>query len=82
MADQAYMLQVTVSNYLGISSTSSVTFSKVAAGQAPVVMVAGGTRQTFKISEGLKLTTQLLATSVCSGKKVCREQECVRVCRW
>lgn len=65
-----YELQVMVVNYLGASSTASTKFDKVSAGQAPVISVAGGQGQTFKISEGIKLTAQLQATSVCAGKKV------------
>jgi len=70
MANKQYELQVLVVNYLGASSTASAKFDKVSAGQAPVISVAGGTEQTFKISEGIKLTAQLQATSVCAGKKV------------
>ena len=65
-----YKLQVAVINFLGVVAKAEAQFAKVPAGQAPVISVAGGPQQTFKIAEGVKLTAQLLATSVCAGKKV------------
>lgn len=70
MKNGVYTIHVTVTNWLGATQTASATFEKLVSGQAPVVSVAGGTQQTFKIADGLQLTSQLLATSVCSGKKV------------
>lgn len=71
MKNTLHQIQVTVTNWLGATHMASAAFEKVASGQAPVVSVAGGTQQTFKLSEGVQLTAQLLATSVCPGKKVC-----------
>lgn len=68
--DGTFRLQVSVTNFLGAVGKASVDFEKVPAGQAPVISVAGGPQQSFKIAEGVKLTAQLLATSVCAGKKV------------
>jgi hypothetical protein len=70
MANGQYTLRVTVTNTLDVSSTASLAFNKVAAGVAPVVAVSGSGAQSFRISEGVKLSAQLLATSVCAGKKV------------
>lgn len=76
MANQQYTLQLVVTNFLDISSTASVIFSKVAAGEAPVVSIVGGPTQSFKISQGVRLSTLLSADSVCAGKKV----RCVCFC--
>lgn len=70
MKNAIYTIRVTVTNWLGATDATSATFEKVASGQAPVTSVAGGTQQTFKIAEGVQLTSQLVATSVCPGKKV------------
>jgi hypothetical protein len=70
MKNALYPIQVTVTNWLGATHTAAAAFEKVASGQAPVVSVAGGTQQTFKLAEGVQLTAQLLAPSVCPGKKV------------
>jgi hypothetical protein len=73
MKNALYTIQVTVTNWLGATHTATTTFEKIASGQAPVISVAGGTQQTFKIADGVQLTSQLVATSVCPGKKVgCR----------
>lgn len=70
MKNAVHQIQVTVTNWLSATHTVSAAFEKVASGQAPVVSVAGDTQQTFKLAEGVQLTAQLLATSVCPGKKV------------
>jgi hypothetical protein len=70
MTNAIYTLRVTVTNFLGATGSATLVFEKVGPGEAPVISVAGGTLQTFKIAEGVKLTAQLVATSVCAGKKV------------
>lgn len=72
MGDATYTLRLTVTNFLGATHTATLVFEKVGPGEAPIISVAGGTSQTFKIAEGIKLTAQLVATSVCAGKKVGR----------
>lgn len=67
----AYTISLTVTNRMGASNSNTFSFSKVAAGVAPVVTIAGGlSSYSFKWSEGISLTTQLLASSVCSNSKV------------
>jgi hypothetical protein len=70
MKDGPYTLQLTVTNFLGVTHATTADFIKLPAGRAPVISVAGGNQQTFKLSQGVQLTAQLLATSVCTGKKV------------
>lgn len=65
-----YILAVTVTSYLGVANTASMTFSKTGAGTAPVVSIVGGQTQEFKLSEGIRVSSQLIAKSVCSGKQV------------
>jgi hypothetical protein len=78
MKDGPYTLQVTVTNFLGVMHTTTADFIKLPAGKAPVISVPGGNQQTFKLSQGVQLTAQLLATSVCAGKKVSKVQACAK----
>jgi hypothetical protein len=70
-----YTLQVTATNFLGAAHSSSITFTKKVAGEAPTVSIVGGQQQDFKIADGIRVSSQLLAKSVCAGKQV-------RACRW
>jgi hypothetical protein len=63
-------LQVTATNFLGAASSRSITFSKKGAGEAPTVSIVGGQQQDFKVAEGIRVSSQLLAKSVCAGKQV------------
>lgn len=66
-----YTVSLTVTNRMDVSSSGTFTFRKVAAGVAPVVTIAGGfPSNSFKWSEGISLTKQLLASSVCANSKV------------
>lgn len=70
LADGVYTLTVTVSSFLGQSATAKLSFSKVGPGVAPVVSIVGGTSQSFKIADGIKLAAVLDPKSVCGSKKV------------
>lgn len=62
---------LTATNYLGVAATSDpVGFTKQASGLTPVVAVIGGPAQSFYSSQGISISTQLVASSVCSGSKV------------
>lgn len=80
MAAGTYTIEVKVTSFLGASDTASLTFEKVGPGEAPVVSVMGENTQEFKIADGVKVSAQLLATSVCSGKKV--SLQCCSCCAW
>lgn len=69
MANGLYSIAVTVTSYLGSSSSRTLTFTKRPSGTAPVVVPTTGTIQ-FVIGEGVKVATQLVASSVCAGSKV------------
>jgi hypothetical protein len=71
-----YTLQVTATNFLGAAHSSSLTFTKKGAGEAPTVSIVGGQQQDFKIADGIRVSSQLLAKSVCAGKQV-RVRRCV-----
>lgn len=74
MAAGDYALKVTVTNFLGVSDSASFTFTKAAAGdEVPVISIIGDSQQNFKVAEGIKVETQLMASSVCPGKKVWQE---------
>jgi hypothetical protein len=75
MAAGAYTVEVRVTSFLGASDTASLTFEKVGPGEAPVVSVIGENTQKFKIADGVKVSAQLLATSVCAGKRVSAEPQ-------
>lgn len=70
LADGTYTLTVTVTNFLGRSATEKLVFAKVGSGTAPVVSIIGGTAQSFRIADGVKLASFLEPTSVCAGKTV------------
>jgi hypothetical protein len=70
MAAGAYTVEARVTSFLGASDTASLTFEKVGPGEAPVVSVIGENTQEFKIADGVKVSAQLVATSVCAGKRV------------
>lgn len=65
-----YTLQVAASNFLGAASSRNITFSKKGAGEAPTVSIVGGQQQDFKLADGIRVSSQLLAKSVCAGKQV------------
>jgi hypothetical protein len=66
-----YTLRLNVTNFLGTSAAAEATFAKQASGTAPVVSVLGGLTQAFTVADGIKVSTALLASSVCANKKVC-----------
>lgn len=70
MAAGTYAVEARVTSFLGASDTASLAFEKVGPGEAPVVSVIGENPQEFRIADGVKVSAQLLATSVCSGKRV------------
>lgn len=72
-ASTDHRVNLTATNYLGVSDFTSFTFTKVASGLTPIVSVVGGTRQSFTIAQGLRIATQLVATSVCADSKVSAE---------
>jgi hypothetical protein len=65
-----YTLQVSATNFLGAVSSRNITFSKKGAGEAPTVSIVGGQQQDFKLADGIRVSSQLLAKSVCAGKQV------------
>jgi hypothetical protein len=73
MAAGTYTIEVKVMSFLGASDTAALTFEKFGPGEAPVVSVIGENTQEFKIADGVKVAAQLLATSVCPGKKVSQQ---------
>lgn len=70
LEDSSYSVTVQVESWLGLTDSATFTFNKVTAGAAPVVSLVGGLSQTFLVSSGLRLTSQLDASSVCAGKEV------------
>lgn len=66
----SYTLTITVKSFLGQVAMATLTFSKKPSGAVPVVSIIGGQSQVFKIAEGLKVGSNLQATSVCGGKEV------------
>lgn len=56
-------------NYLNVNEQAAVTFTKRASGATPVVSVLGPT-QTFRIAQGIAISSQLVAASVCASKTV------------
>lgn len=69
-ATAEHSVTLTATNYLGVSGEASFTFEKVESGRTPIVSVVGGTSQSFTIAQGLRIATQLVATSVCADSKV------------
>lgn len=65
-----YTLVVAVMTFLGQTGVASVPFTKKGPGEAPSVSIVGGQQQDFKLSEGIRVSSQLLAKSVCAGKEV------------
>jgi hypothetical protein len=57
-------------NYLNVTEQAAVTFTKRASGATPVVSVLGGPTQTFRIAQGVAISSQLVAASVCASKTV------------
>jgi predicted phage tail protein len=70
---------LTATNYLGVSTLQSVTFTKLAGPTKPAVTVVGGLTQEFFTAQGISITTQLVASSVCPGKQVKRREPPVLV---
>jgi hypothetical protein len=70
VANGNYSLRVTVTNFLGLTRSGSVTFQKLGSGALPVVTVLRGLVQPFSVAEGLKVSTQIVASSVCASKNV------------
>ncbi|PSC71100.1 putative DNA-3-methyladenine glycosylase 2 [Micractinium conductrix] len=64
-----YALSLTVTSWLGGTSTAELSFTKLAAA-LPVVAVVGGASQTFQVANGLRAQTVIDLASVCSGKRV------------
>lgn len=65
-----YTITVTVTTFLGQSSTARLTFTKKPSGAAPMVSIVGGSQQSFKIAQGINVGSVLDPTSVCAGKAV------------
>jgi hypothetical protein len=74
-----YTLQVTATNFLGAAHSGSITFAKKGAGEAPAVSIVGGQQQDFKLVDGIRVSSQLLAKSVCAGKQVRMRRACVKL---
>lgn len=65
-----YTLRLTVTNFLSITASGQTTFTKLPSGALPVVTVLGGLQQSFTLAGGIKVSAQLLPSSVCSNKQV------------
>eukprot|EP00775_Hariotina_reticulata_P012979 gene12979-13108_t len=66
-----YTFKLTVTNWLGrLQESAPVSFTVEAACTAPVLSIIGGNSQSFLISQGIKLDSLLVASSVCPGKEV------------
>lgn len=68
--DGSYTLTVTVVNFLNKAATARLTFNKQPSGAVPVVSIVGGQSQSFKVAEGIRVSSYLQASSVCGGKEV------------
>jgi hypothetical protein len=72
IAPGTYALTVTATNFLGVNASSTRQITIAAAGTAPVISIVGGPVQDYTISEGFKVSSQLVAESVCAGTTVSR----------
>ena len=71
MATGDYTIEAVVTGFLDVPSTAaSLTFKKKSVGAAPMITFLSGSTVYFKISEGIRVATQLVASSVCAGKTV------------
>ena len=68
--DGSYEISVTVYNWLRVSATDSITFTKLGPGETPSIDFTRGQQQAFRLNEQLKVETKLEAKSVCRGKRV------------
>ncbi|KAL4419691.1 hypothetical protein ABPG75_006789 [Micractinium tetrahymenae] len=69
LAQGTYTLQMNVTNWLGMTSSASLSFEKEAAA-LPLVTIIGGPQQTFSLGAGINVQTQIYTSSVCPGKSV------------
>jgi hypothetical protein len=70
MANGEFTVRATVTNYLGTTADGTWTFTKAAAGTAPVIVPLTTGVVAYKVAEGVRVGVQLVAASVCSGKQV------------
>lgn len=70
LANKQHTLELTVTSFLGATSTSTITFQKVAAATVPSVSIVGAASQSFSLSDALRLASSVAKDSVCSGKYV------------
>ncbi len=70
LTDGQHTLRVTVTNFLGAYSSAEATFTKAPAGTAPVIGIVGDRVQQFYIAQGVRLSSALVAESVCQGAVV------------
>lgn len=69
-SSSSYTISLAATNFLGQTASQSITFTKRASGETPVVAVLGGSPQSFQIAQGISLSAQLQAASVCPNKQV------------
>ncbi|KAF8072463.1 olpB [Scenedesmus sp. PABB004] len=65
-----YALSLTATSFLGRTATTTLAWTKRGAGEAPAVSILGGQAQDFRIADGLRVSSALLAKSVCAGQQV------------
>lgn len=70
----AHTIRLVATNHLNVSGQGELTFTKRDSGATPVVSVLGGPTQTFRVAQGISVSSQLLAASVCSQKTVSMQQ--------
>ncbi|KAF6251912.1 hypothetical protein COO60DRAFT_1674268 [Scenedesmus sp. NREL 46B-D3] len=70
MSNGKYFVKATVTNYLGATESSMWTFTKAAAGTAPVIVPLATGAVGYRVAQGVRVGVQLVAASVCSGKQV------------
>ncbi|PRW57206.1 receptor for egg jelly precursor [Chlorella sorokiniana] len=67
-----YVLRLTVTNWLGASTSTDLTVAKAAVA-LPQLAILGGAAQTFSVSAGIRVQTAIELASVCTGMKVTYE---------
>jgi len=66
-----YRIQAAITgDFGGASVNAAVTLVVKASGKAPVISIVGPASRTFKIKDGFKITSTLVADSVCPGTEV------------
>lgn len=70
IAPGTYTIKVTVTNFLNVTATATRDLKVALAGITPVISIVGPTEQSFVISEGFKVSTLLVAESVCPNSEV------------